>query len=106
MTQEEKAKAYDEALERAKSFIENGDERERTVAESIFDGIMEVSEDERIRKEMIEILKKEAHDFPSSVIANKSNTWIAWLENQENQKPTDKVEPKFKVGGLGFYRRG
>ena len=55
---EEKARRYDDAKARAKNFIENGDERERTVAESIFAGIMEESEDERIRKEIIDFATK------------------------------------------------
>lgn len=55
------------------------------------------SKDERIRKEMIEILKKEAHDFPSSVIAEKSNSWISWLEKQGEQN-TVVIIPKFKIG--------
>ena len=46
---------------------------------------LQESEDEKIRKEMIEILRKEAHDFPSSVIAEKSNSWIAWLEKQQGE---------------------
>lgn len=39
-------------------------------------------ENEKIRKEMIEIIKNEAHEFPSSIIAEKSKSWIAWLEKQ------------------------
>jgi len=121
---EEKAKAYDVAIERAKSFIENGDETERTISESIFAGIMDVSEDENIRKELIECLKHNALGYSEQT----RNKWFDWLEKQgvqkfvdkckdcnnvkgcitctdgdqyahiTEQKPTDKVEPKFKAG--------
>ena len=135
---EEKAKAYDVAIERAKSFIENGDETERTISESIFAGLMDVSEDENIRKELIECLKHNALGYSEQT----RNKWFAWLEkhgeqksnpysgtsfkynghiwgmcardngvdilldsqflkhfeNQGEQKPDDKVEPKFKIG--------
>ena len=85
---EEKAKHYDEVIERAKNFIENGDERERTIAESIFAGIMDESEDERIRKELIELVK-ETHTSKRYYNLNKM---LAWLEKQGEQKP------KFRVG--------
>jgi co-chaperonin GroES (HSP10) len=57
------------------------------------------SEDERIRKDMIETIEKEAHDFPSSVIAEKSHTWLAWLEKQGEQKPVE-FKPSFRVGDV------
>lgn len=94
----EKAKRYDEAIKRAQAKMEEAkvfdydDEQTahtiRLTTTDIFPELKE-SEDERIRKEMIEILKKEAHDFPSSVIAEKSNSWIAYLEKQGEQKPAD-----------------
>jgi hypothetical protein len=93
-TIEEKAKAYDEAIKRAKEFVSKDNVE---VTEYIFPELAE-SEDERIRKEMIEILKKEAHDFPSSVIAEKSNSWIAWLEKQGEQK----LEMKTPEESLGI----
>ena len=94
MTQEEKAKAYDEAIERAKNFIENGDERERTIAESIFAGIMEESEDERIRKEMLQIAKESEDSFYMVMTPNKRERLIAWLEKQCEQKFSD-IDNKF-----------
>ena len=96
---EEKARRYDEAIERAKNFIENGDERERTIAESIFAGIMEESEDERIRKALMQNLKErfgtkgnmgEGLDMPDV---------LAWLEKQGEQKSVV-VIPKFRVGDV------
>ena len=78
MTQEEKARAYDEALERAKNFIENGDEGEKTVSESIFAGLRE-SEDERIRKELINFILYKAKGVPEE----KEHSWVAYLYKQK-----------------------
>ena len=118
MTQEEKAKAYDEAYKRvAIRFGSN-------IADELFPELT-VSEDEKIRKALINYLKslRGKHElFP--------NEWITWLEKQGEQKvsyttivetgdgginafvtrelptdgcdvehkPTDKVKPKFKIG--------
>lgn len=53
------------------------------------------SEDERIRKAQLDYWRsvggKEWYGVPVQET-------IAWLEKQGEQKPTDKVEPKFKVG--------
>lgn len=51
------------------------------------------SEDERIRKELIDIVKKS----PITFAFEDKGKVLAWLEKQE-QKPYNKVEPKFKVG--------
>ena len=80
---EEKAKHYDEAIERAKNFIENGDESERTIAESIFAGLMEVSEDEKIRKWIRKELESKyvVDNIVNNVMADKA---LAWLEKEAN----------------------
>ena len=78
MTIEEKAKAYDEV--RKKIAIRFGS----NVADEIFSQF-EMSEDERIRKDLIIYLR--------SVLSNKKygdkfiESWIAWLEKQAEQKP-------------------
>ena len=95
MTIEEKAKAYDEA--RKKIAIRFGS----NVADEIFSQF-EMSEDERIRKELIDAIRglwdNDALPMPLSV--KRKDEWIAWLEKQGEQKPADKVEPKFKVGDI------
>ena len=55
MTQEEKAKAYDEAMEKAREFQKSKDGLCVLTAESIFPQLRE-NEDERIRKSLIEFL--------------------------------------------------
>lgn len=98
MTDKEKAKAYDEALDRAKYYQKkNGS----AVISAIFPELKE-NEDERIRKELIEYVKDQQSSFISAPDCrdkyeeeenNKYNAWIAWLESlrpQNRWKPSDK----------------
>ena len=85
MTQEEKAKAYDKAIERAKSLIGDTiiEESGQHIAEVIFPELKE-SEDERIRKALIVWLKNsEGQTLP----IDRYNAALAWLEKQGEQKP-------------------
>lgn len=122
MTQEEKAKRYEEALERAKNLhkdaIDMGNSIRAKQCEIIFPELKE-SEDERIREALIALLKFGLED--GSAIAPGFNETkeqaLTWLEKQgekpqgktaleaineekvDNQncvKPTD--EPKFHKG--------
>ena len=101
MTQEEKAKAYDEAIGRAKSKIKN--DKDHVLYE---DDIIELfpelaeSEDEVIRKELI-VEVKEQIDWISAPdrrrekdkkALKKLNKWLAWLEKQGKQKEINLVE--------------
>ena len=56
------------------------------------------SEDERIRKEILNVFKQ--LDECTTICGRNYDyaKWIAWLEKQGVQKSADKVEPKFKVG--------
>lgn len=92
---EEKAQAYDEALEKArqlcaypttKPFIND--------LQDLFPELKE-SEDERIKKTLINFFSKGA-EYDSSTNGIKDRDIIAWLEKQGKEKLTDK--PKFKVG--------
>ena len=84
MTQEEKARAYDEALERAKFYHGNcPSEPERKKLEEMFPKLRE-SEDERIRKELVEYLTvTRQSDFVSRPDRQR---WIEYLEKQKEQK--------------------
>lgn len=92
---------YEEALERARN-IRFGNPQSVTanvVCEEIFPELKE-SEDERIRKWLIGVIKSNEYGSISNVgemPCPKPNV-IAWLEKQGEHKPADKVEPKFKVG--------
>lgn len=87
MTQEEKARAYDEALERAKFYHGNcPSEPERKKLEEMFPKLRE-SENERIRKELVEYLTvTRQSDFVSRPDRQR---WIEYLEKQKEQKPSD-----------------
>ena len=85
---------YELAIARAKNFIENGDERERTIAESIFAGIMEESKDERIRKALMQNLKErfgtkgnmgEGLDMPDVLawLEKQASSHLSWSEEDE-----------------------
>ena len=100
MNIEEKARAYDEALERARR-IKNGegDWRYSDLIEigpaltEIFPELRE-SEDERIRKELIDFIQwsedrgMTRHDFHQ---AKRPSEWIAWLEKQKY----DRMKPVY-----------
>ncbi len=82
---EERAQRYDEAIKRARA-LNNGEtvdaEVGTTVCEYIFPELKE-SEDERIRKELIEKVK----ETPACIGFNDKNAVLAWLEKQGEQKP-------------------
>ena len=121
MTQEQKAKAYDEALERAR-IINNGEdvdiEAGTTTCEYIFPELKE--SDEKIREELTEFFKMASGGFLDTTIqCKKFGKWLTWLEKQGEKlqgksaleaakedkvdsqncvNPADKIKPKFKVG--------
>ena len=84
MTEKEKAKAYDKAIERAKKLYGNG------IAEEIFPELKE-SDDDRLKKAIIEFFESEDDNTTYSLVRKKDI--IAWLEKQGEQKPT---LPKWK----------
>lgn len=78
---------YEEALERAKSFIERGGEYDRQVMESIFPELKE-SEDERVTRAINNMLPF----IPDEAYANNGVTKegvLNWLEKQKEQKPVE-----------------
>lgn len=94
---EEKAKRYDIALDKIKRLLGTGSNCSREELEYVFPELAE-SEDERIRKELIEYIKDQQSSFISAPDCrdkyeeeenNKYNSWIAWLEKQGEQKPAE-----------------
>lgn len=84
---------YEQALERASKLrVQNPFDTVGQMVEHIFPDLQE-SEDERIRKSIISILKGEIR----YISIEDTNKYVTWLEKQGEQ-PTDKVEPKFNVG--------
>ena len=58
------------------------------------------NEDEKIRKQITGFITY------SRVLDETKKNWLAWLEKQDEQKPADKVEPKFKVGDWVIDKQG
>lgn len=83
MTEKEKAKAYDEAIERAKKLYDNG------ITEEIFPELNE-DDTERIRKNCIHFLELQKQHHAATFEIEEC---IDWLETQGEQKPT---LPKWK----------
>ena len=83
----EKAKAYDEAIERAKKIYGNG------ITEEIFPELKE-SQDEKIRKNCIHFLELQKQHHAATFEIEEC---IDWLEKKGKQL-ADKNKPKFEVG--------
>ena len=97
-TIEEKAKAYDEALKRARQKIDAGLFTEDDLS-YIFPALRE-SEDERSRKWILEFLY-DGLQKADPQFKEQFKTSIAYLEKQKEQKPKIKyVYPKFKKGDV------
>lgn len=84
-TIEEKAKAYDEALERAETLIAGETNTSDALfylndIKNIFPELIE-SEDEKIRKDIIQFVQSRLAGFP------ECERFVTWLEKQCKQKP-------------------
>lgn len=102
MTQKEKA--YDEALKKIRQFIDGYSRREisKEELEDIFPELKE-SEDERIRKSLIEHLQYDVDDmvksdFPFDYEAEieELSKYIAWLKKLDVQKWTEEDEKRLQ----------
>ena len=83
MTEKEKAKAYDEALEKASAAHKYEDRHLKAALERIFPELKE-SEDERIKKAIIEFFESEDDNATYSLVRKKDI--IAWLEKQGKEE--------------------
>jgi hypothetical protein len=99
---EQKAKRYDEALERVKELLSrcrNNRDRRTMVyrvndIESIFPELKE-NEDERIKEDLIQWIS----DFPDMIWrGHYREDVIAWLDKQGKKEIENKFVPKFNVG--------
>ena len=87
MTEKEKAKAYDGAIERAKKIYGNG------IAEEIFPELKE-SEDDRIKKDLIQWIE----EFPDIIWrGHYKKDVIAWLEKQRDKDKLIQELGEYKV---------
>lgn len=94
---EEKAKAYDEAIKRAKTLYDNNQpiSGSNVIINNIFPELKE-SEDERIRKEIYWFFTQ-----PDTVCDER---WIAWLEKQKAVDVLDAEEREF-ADNVNSYRK-
>lgn len=90
LTTEQKAKRYDEALKYAKIYYTSGDEDMKMMMKTCFPALVEESEGEKIRNEIIAFVEQSIHRGGGTPIPQEQeDRWIAWLEKQGEQKPTD-----------------
>jgi hypothetical protein len=82
MTQEEKARAYDEAIERAQKATRAGSDVAMDIVQYIFPQLAE-SEDEQVRKGIVKFIVEQ---YPECW-KDKKNKMLAYLEKQKEQKP-------------------
>lgn len=102
MTNDEKAKAYDMALEAARKEL-GVDRKEWEVVQRVLHNIFpelreSESEDERIRKELISFLRS---PFIKENLTNeKVAPWLEWIEKQKEQvtDESDKVAATYQLG--------
>lgn len=95
MTQKEKAKAYDEALERAKEFIVASAAYDKFTIEKIFPELKE-SEDDKIRRIVYGWINTQPSSFFDLNGISKEDM-LTWLEKQGKQKTiwhSEDEEPK------------
>lgn len=92
MTEKEKAKAYDDALKKASISYKDEDKHLKATLERIFPELKE-SEDEKIRKEIISILRN-AYWTSNK---NRFNELVAWLENQRDKDKLIQELGEYKV---------
>jgi hypothetical protein len=88
MTQEEKAKAYDESMDRAKKELDACGSQDCEAARQIFRLFPELREDEyeRIRKELLSVVN-------DLVLPDEQQSrFVAWLEKQGSQDNAEDVE--------------
>ena len=82
-TIEEKAKAYDFAIEKAKELMTKGYD---VLMPELFPELAD-SEDERIRKEIVSLVLKILGQEKDSLSDKKYDSMLHWLERQKEQKP-------------------
>jgi hypothetical protein len=97
-------KRYKEMLAKARAFYKKWDGVDAYNSSLAISELKEIfpelqgNEDEKIRESLINYLKerKSCESYGQYVL--RYDHWITWLEKQGEQTPTNKVEPKFKVG--------
>lgn len=89
LTIEQKAIAYDNAIENAKEFYTHckkfDDKNVAFILETVFPELKEESEDERIRNNIIHLIKKSYKQGGYALHKDESEKMLAWLEKQGHE---------------------
>lgn len=88
---------YKEKLEEAKKLYKTANADQKYALELLFPELKR-NKDGQIRDEICAYIGAK-----QDISLDVHNRWIAWLEKQGNEKPADKIEPKFKVGDWILY---
>lgn len=94
---EEKAKAYDEALERARVCHKDMSNLDGVVANMAKDFFEEVfpelaeNEDERIYQDILDYCHKRMNNEISPITIHQVERWLSWLEKQKEPKDRGKI---------------
>lgn len=101
-----KAKAYDEAIERAKKFIEENPlvQNLNTWIKETFPELRESEDkDEEIKKALITLIQSCDKGCYTTISPSRIKEYTAWLEKQGEQKPTQEIEPFEAEHGKYYY---
>ena len=88
LSTEEKAKRYDEIINKMKHYVVDEYGCSRIKVADVFPELKE-SEDEKIRKKLISLIEWSKSYSASSITTDESNEMISWLEKQGEQKPVE-----------------
>ena len=94
-------KAYKEALERARKFYSEPHLDSNSVIEDIFPELFK-SEDERIRRELIDCIKRSMKGMSDSAKVTY-NSWIDWVKKQGEQKPIIAENEKWLIDETLYF---
>ena len=111
MEEKDYKKLYEDVVALAKDGLKDGlylSQSAKAVTEFLFPQLKE-TEDEKVRKELVTFLINFNNGAYSRPSEDKIDSWIKWIdkkadqnyqkeEKHDEQKPADKIEPKFKVG--------
>ena len=91
---------YKEALNKAQKELQCCGDLDCDAARQIFRLFPELreSDNERISREITKFLVNYYNGEYERPNENTIDSWLSWLKKQGEQKPADKIEPKFKEG--------
>lgn len=90
LTKEDKARRYDEVINRMKHYVVDEYGCSRIKVADVFPELSE-SEDEKIRKALMSILKSD-FEKDTTIFGISVGQILAWLEKQSERKSTDKIQ--------------